>query len=64
MANTHMGRCTHFKPYQGNANQNYKTTSRVPLTLVKMAIIKKLTINADKDVGMKEPIYIVGEDVN
>jgi hypothetical protein len=29
-----------------------------------MAIIKKLTINADKDVGMKEPIYIVGEDVN
>ena len=42
-----------------------KTTMRYHLTLVRMAIIKKLeSINAGKGVVKREPSYTVGGNVN
>ena len=41
-----------------------KTTMRYHLTLVRMAIIKKPTINAGEGVEKGEPSYSVGQNVN
>ena len=41
-----------------------KTTMRYHLTPFRMAIIKKSTINAGKDVEKREPSYTVGGGVN
>jgi hypothetical protein len=40
-----------------------KSTLRFHLTPVSLAIIKKTT-NADEHVGIKEPLYAVGGNVN
>ena len=41
-----------------------KTTMRYHLTLVRMAIIKKSTINAGEGMEKREPSYTVGGNVN
>ena len=41
-----------------------KTTMRYHLTLVRMAIIKKIYINTGEDVEKREPSYTVGGNVS
>jgi hypothetical protein len=41
-----------------------KITLRLYLIPVRMTMVKKTTVNANKDEGKKDPWYTVGGDVN
>ena len=41
-----------------------KITTRYPLVLVRMAIIKRREINVGKDVEKRELFYTLGENIN
>ena len=54
----------HMPWVQLKQTNKQKTAMRYHLTLVRMAIIKKSTINAGADVEKKEPSYPAGENIN
>ena len=60
MAKKHMKRCLTSLIIRG---MQIKAAIRYPLTLVRMAIIKKST-NAGEGIEKREPSYTVGENVN
>jgi hypothetical protein len=62
MAKKHMKKCS---PFLTIKEMQIKTTPRLHLTPVRIAIIKTpLTTNVGEDVGDKEPSYTAGGNVS